>query len=172
MQRDVLKRWFFALGLFALSGAMAACLMAQPPAPRGKDGKKGMPEGEFRTVQGTVKEFTSVPKGETDGLILNNGSWVHWPPHLADRFKAVVEKGDRIKASGYMETGPKNDDSKLDVSVLTNVRTGKTVQNPDRPAPEGAAAPADNADVERRLQALEDKMDELLSEMRRLKNKK
>jgi hypothetical protein len=170
MQRDVLKRWSIALGLFLFSGGVTACLMAQPPTPKSKD-KRGLVQGEYRTTQGTVREFTSAPKGERDGLILNDGTWVHWPPHLADRFTAIVDKGDRVKASGYMDNGPKRDDPKLEVSVLTNSRTGKSVENPDQPAPEGAAT-GGNADIERRLQALEDKMDDLLQEMRRLKGKK
>jgi hypothetical protein len=171
MQRNVLRRSMWALGLLVLSGTMAASLTAQPPAPKGKDGKKGSIQGEFRTAQGTVRDFTTAPKGETDGLILNDGTWVHWPPHMADRFTAIVEKGDRVKATGFMETGPKRDDAKLEVSTLTNQRTGKSVENPDRPAPESTAT-GRNGDIERRLQALEDKMDDLLQEVRRLKGKK
>jgi len=170
MQRDVLKRGIYALGLFALSGAMTACLMAQPPGPKGKD-KKGITQGEFRTAQGTVRDFTSAPKGETDGLILNDGTWVHWPPHMANRFTAIVEKGDRVMAAGFMETGPKRDDPRLEVSRLTNQRTGKSVENPDQPAPPSTRGNG-NGDIERRLQALEDKMDDLLQEVRRIKGKK
>jgi hypothetical protein len=171
MRRDLPKRVVMALSLFLLSGVMTLGILAQPPTPKGKDRKKDAPQGEFRTVQGTVREFTSAPKGETDGLILNDGSWVHWPPHMADRFTAIVSKGDRIKASGYTDNGPKRDDEKLEVSVLTNVRTGKSAENPDQPAPKGATSDP-SGDVERRLQALEDKIDQLTQEVRRLKGKK
>jgi hypothetical protein len=171
MQHKLMSNRPFALGLFILGSAMTTCLMAQPPLPKGKDAKKDAPVGEFRSAQGTVREFTSAPKGEMDGLILNDGTWIHWPPHLADRFTAIAEKGDRVKVTGYMEIGPKRDDVKLEVSTLTNQRTGRTAENPDQPAPEPAAT-GRNGDFERRLQALEDKMDDLLQEVRRLKDKK
>src|SRR5262249_26359959 len=70
------------LGAVLVVGLWAADLTAQPPAP-GPKGRPGPPPGaEFRTVRGTVKEFTTAPKGEVDGLILSDGTWVHWPPHL------------------------------------------------------------------------------------------
>src|SRR5207248_473735 len=86
--------------------------------------------GGAKTVRGTVQSFTSAPKGEVDGLILTDGTWVHWPPHLADRFTPLAAKGDQVKVIGFMETGPKGD-TKLVVSTLTNARTGRTADNPD-----------------------------------------
>ena len=106
-----------------------------------------------------------------DGLILSSGKWVHWPPHLADRFTAIVAKGDRIKADGYWETGPKGD-TKLEVSTLTNLGSNRTSENPDRPPPASARLTAGGAgDVEERLQALEDKVDRLTAEVERLRRR-
>jgi hypothetical protein len=126
-------RFILVLTLMAGLGSGAAWLMAQPGGPANAD---------QRTVRGKVQNFTTAPAGEVDGLILNDGTWVHWPPHLADRFTAIVAKGDQVKAIGFMETGPKGD-TKLEVSSLTNERTGRTSLNPDRPAvasPKGSAA--------------------------------
>jgi hypothetical protein len=89
------------------------------------------------TVRGTVREVTTAPKGEVDGLILNDGTWVHWPPHLQGRFKDIAGKGDRVRATGYWETGPAGD-TKLEVSALTNLGTDQTATNPDRPPPAAA----------------------------------
>jgi hypothetical protein len=137
--------------------------------PRGGKGKQG---GEVRTVQGTVERFTTAPKGEVDGLILNDGTWVHWPPHLQGRFSALVAKGDRVRAAGFWETGPKGD-TKLEVSILTNLGSNKTSENPARPLPASSRLlPGKTGDVEERLQALEDKLDRLMIQIERLGGKK
>jgi hypothetical protein len=118
------------VGLFAF---LAACLCstsidAQPQGKKGK-GPKGPPPGaEILTVRGTVKDFTAAPKGEKDGVILTDGTWVHWPPHLEARFSNIVAKGDKVKVIGWMETGPKGD-TKLEVSSLTNLDTNQTREN-------------------------------------------
>jgi hypothetical protein len=136
-----MRSWFpkrIVLGLAGLAlGVLAtAYLDAQPPGKgKGPKGRPGPPsDAEFVTVRGTVKEFTTAPKGEVDGLMLRDGKWVHWPPHLQNRFKDVAGKGDRVRAAGYWETGPMGD-TKLEVSTLTNLDNDKTAENPDRPPP-------------------------------------
>jgi hypothetical protein len=144
------------------------------PRPKGK-GKAAPPppppdNGPAKTVRGTVKEFTTAPKGEVDGFKLSDGTWVHWPPHLQERFKDIVAKGDRVEAVGQMETGPRGDDPHLEVSTLTNVRTGVRRTNPDRPP---AAVDRGNAkSLEDRVQSLEDKIDRLTRALERLQREK
>jgi hypothetical protein len=157
------------LAVVIVGGLCAAFVMAQPPGPgrKGKGPKGPPPSAELLTRTGTVKELTTAPKGEVDGLILRDGTWVHWPPHLEDRFSDLASKGDRIKATGYMETGPKGD-TKLEVSTLTNLRTKKSADNPDS----ARLIPGKAGNVEDRLQALEDQLDQLRLELQRLKGKK
>jgi hypothetical protein len=136
MRHTFTRKLMRGLAVFIVGGLCASFVMAQPP---GKKGPKGPPfNAEFRTVTGTVRETTTAPKGEVDGVIFNDGTWVHWPPHLADSFSAVAVKGDKIRVRGYMETSPKGD-TRLEVSTLTNLRTQKSVDNPDRPPPADAA---------------------------------
>lgn len=171
MKRLLPRRILLGLGVLNFS-LWATCLSAQPPgAPKGK-GPKGPPgpppDAEFRTVSGTVKEFTTAPKGEVDGLLLTDGTWVHWPPHLQGRFTAIVAKGDRIRVAGSWETGPAGD-TKLEVSTLTNVVSGKTSTNPDRPPARLARRrPASAGEIDERLQALEDRLDKLEAAVERL----
>jgi hypothetical protein len=142
----------FILGLALAGGLCAACLMAQPPGPgrgKGPKGRVGPPPGaEFVTVRGTVKEFTTAPRGEVDGLTLGDGTWVHWPPHLQDRFKDIAARGDRVRAAGYWETSPRGD-TKLEVSTLTNLGTNQTSANPDRPPPAESRPGAGEAETVR-----------------------
>ena len=133
------------------------------------DDDSGPADNGALTVNGIVRELTTAPKGEVDGVILNNGKWVHWPPHLEDRFTSIVAKGDSVRAVGFMETGPKGD-TKLEVSVLTNTRTGKVAQNPDRPLPAADRPDADSR--EERLQALENQIEQILRELQRLRKEK
>jgi hypothetical protein len=146
-----------------------------PPGPKAKGGKKGPPPpviGEAKSVQGTVKSFTTAPKGEVDGAMLDDGTWVHWPPHLADRFTDIIDKGDKVKVVGFMQTGPRGD-TKLEVSTLTNVRTKKTGENPDPPPPvPNRVVPGKTGDNEERIKALEKQLEELQKELKRLQREK
>ena len=125
---------FTAAFRFTIPVLFTACLLlassaahSQEKGKKAKDkGPKGPPPGaEILTVRGTVKDFTTAPKGEKDGVTLTDGTWVHWPPHLADRFSGIVGPGDKVKVVGWMETGKKGE-SKLEVSSVTNLGTNQT----------------------------------------------
>jgi hypothetical protein len=159
--RHVNAKWS-AFGAGALGLLLAFCA----------DGKaQPLREEGARTVRGTVKNFTSAPKGEIDGLVLNDGTVIHWPPHLEARFKAIVAKGDRVEVIGRRETGPEGD-TKIEVRRVTNLRTGAARTNEDVPAPPPALERRGGdrgGTTEERLRALEDKLDRLTEEIRRLK---
>ena len=74
-----------------------------------------------------MQSFTTAPMGEVDGAMLDDGTVIHWPPHLADRFPAFVARGDRIRR-GRMETGPAGD-THLEVQTVTNLRTNASAEN-------------------------------------------
>ena len=136
---------------------------AQPP-----------PRGEVRTVRGTVERLTTAPRGEVDGAVLDDGRWVHWPPHLGDRFSGLVRKGDRIRATGRTETGPKGD-TKFEVESLTNLDSGRSVDLGDGPVMprakgKGRGRPGPAAQEER-MRQLEDQVEQLRREIARLRRK-
>jgi hypothetical protein len=159
-----------------------------PPPPRGPGRLPGPPppvgprSGEVKTLQGRVESFTTAPMGEVDGATLDDGTVVHWPPHLADRFTAILAKGDRVRVSGRMETGPAGD-THFEVQTATNIRTnasasGELAGRPALPGagrvtPEGSddfvQAPGSPQDVQRRLKSLEDQISQLREEIRRLR---
>jgi len=45
--------------------------------------------GETGTAQGRLQSLTSAPMGEIDGAVLDDGTAIHWPPHLADRVRGT-----------------------------------------------------------------------------------
>ncbi len=156
--------------------------LAPPPPPPGPLGRRriaGFRFSEVRTAQGRVQSFTTAPMGEVDGATLDDGTVIHWPPHLADRFTAAIGRGDRVKVTGWMETGPAGD-THLEAQTATNLRTNATASNDVTvPAPE-RSVPADSSDfvaspdppgkVERRLRGLEDQVAQLREEIRNLRH--
>jgi len=152
-----------------------------PPPPPGPRRGNAPTATASRTAQGNVQRMTSAPMGEIDGAVLDDGTVIHWPPHLADRFSAIVARGDRIKVSGWMETGLAGD-THLEVRTATNLRTNAAASNdvagpppqpPGRVVPDDSgdfsAPPARPGDVERRLKALDDQIAQLREEIRSLR---
>ena len=126
--------------------------------------------------------MTSAPMGEIDGAVLDDGTVIHWPPHLADRFSAIIARGDRVKVSGWMETGPAGD-THFEVLTATNLRTNASASNDvtwpaltqsrprcPRRLRDFAATPDQPGDVERRLKALEDQITQLREEIRKIRD--
>jgi hypothetical protein len=147
------------------------------------EGKAQEPRpGAAKTAQGRVESFTTALMGEVDGATLDDGTVVHWPPHLADRFTAILAKGDRVRVSGRMETGPAGD-THFEAETATNIRTNASTSSelagrpplpgPGRVTPGGSddfvQAPDSPQDVQRRLKSLEDQISQLREEVRRLR---
>jgi hypothetical protein len=152
-----------------------------PPPPPGRRGPAVGPPpppppaplaGDLETVRGKVQRFTTAPRGETDGAVLGDGTVIHWPPHLADRFTDLISRGDRVRAKGRMETGPEGD-THLEVQEVTNMRTNESAQNDAGPPPPPAgpsrvAAPREGSRAQR-LRDLEDQLDQIRRDIERLR---
>jgi hypothetical protein len=143
----------------AVASLLVVVLYGVVNAQRGED---------LETVRGTVERLTTAPKGEVDGAKLDDGTVVHWPPHLERRFTAIVAKGDRIEAAGRLETTPRGD-KVLEVRKITNLKTDASRTNEDAPVPPDDLRGDANADVEQRLRAVEKKLDRVLEEIKRLR---
>lgn len=149
-----------------------------PPPRSGDRPDAGADRAETREVEGRVERLTTAKRGEIDGAVLNDGTWVHWPPHLEDRFSTIVKAGDRLRVSGRNETG-KEGELRFETRSLTNVETRSTVENPDfafggRAIAEGRreAARGSSTDRERRLRDLEDQIGRLQRELEGLRSAK
>ncbi len=150
-----------------LGPVLCAGVQAQPPG-----------DGDVRTVTGKVRNFTTAPKGEVDGAMLDDGTWLHWPPHLEERFTAILKRGDQVRATGQTETAPRGE-THFEVQSVTNLRTRTSADNPDfadeppagRPGPRRLATPP-APDREQRLRDLEHQVDQLRREIERLRREK
>jgi hypothetical protein len=150
---------------------------AGPPVPPRGPGRRGprIATGPERTVTGMVRSLNTAPRGEIDGAVLDDGTLVHWPPHMQDRFRGIVAVGDQIRAVGRTETGPAGD-THFEVESVTNLRSNATVTNPDL-APLGPNAgvnpatgvPGPAIELEQRLRNLESRLDQLQREIEQLR---
>lgn len=53
------------------------------------------------SVSGTLARWLINPNGEADGLLLDNGTQVNFPPHLSADLTALVQAGDRVEVTGW-----------------------------------------------------------------------
>jgi len=92
--------------------------------------------GEYEKIDGVIDEFMTAPRGEIDGATLVDGTVLHWPPHLGDRFREAIDEGDHVEVRGHRET-KKHGEVRFEVDELKNVETGEVIRNdgPKPPAP-------------------------------------
>lgn len=102
-----------------------------------RNGRAQPPDGSSTTVESIVKGYTMAPMGEINGVTLDDGTILHWPAALAERFTRVATKGDRVRATGWVKTGP-NGEMLLEVQRFTNLRSNVSATNEaGPPAPVG-----------------------------------
>lgn len=87
------------------------------------------------TAQATVGRLLVNPFGEVDGVLLDTGTIVTFPPHMNVELAAAVKPGDRVEVKGYPETP-----TQIKGYVITNSRTNQTVVVHPKP-PAGATMP-------------------------------
>src|ERR1700716_362940 len=82
--------------------------------------------------RGTVRQYTLTPRGDADGLILNDGTEVKLPPHLTGQIVFAIRPGDQVSIRGLRARAI----PLIDAASITNVATGKGVVDngpPDGP---------------------------------------
>ena len=130
----------------------------RPPPPAGDHGRRG--PGAFESIEGTLKSFTTAPKGETDGAVLSDGRVIHWPPHREDEFAKVAAIGDRVRVEGRAKRAP-HGETRIEVDSIEKL-DGKS----DGPAKEVRSSDSDARmrKLEERLERIEAKLTELISQ--------
>ena len=94
--------WMAALSLMpiAQAGNEAMFLHMQPNAPA-TSGAAAIPVTP--AAQGKVSRLLVNPFGEVDGLLLDTGTLVTFPPHMGEQLTAAVKPGDRVEVKGFPE---------------------------------------------------------------------
>jgi len=87
------KRFRYAL-LAATLVAGAAGTMAAAQTATSYD------PAQLPTTKGRVAQYSMTPRGDVDGLILDDGTEIHMPPHLGTQLVFAVKPGDQVTVHG------------------------------------------------------------------------
>jgi hypothetical protein len=71
---------------------------------------------------GTIEMFLLNPEGEPDGLVLTDGTEVHFPPHLAAQVLSSLRPGSAVTVSGIRPRGV------ADMIAAVALETGESVR--------------------------------------------
>jgi hypothetical protein len=85
-------------------------------------------------LQGKVAEYSLTPRGDVDGLILDDGTEIHLAPHLGAQLVFAIKPGDRVTVHGLRARAI----AMVQAMSVTNDATGATVTDN---GPGGPAAP-------------------------------
>jgi hypothetical protein len=111
----------------ATSPTPAPPAVAAPPPP-----STGFPYGtqQLPRFKGTVTRYTLTPRGDVDGLLLSEGTEVHFPPHMSTQLVYAIKPGDAVTVRGLKAYSM----PLIDALTISNDASGQTVvdRGPDR----------------------------------------
>ena len=86
------------------------------------------------TAAGRVAQYTLTPHGDVDGLILEDGTEIHLPPHLGPQLVRTVRPGDAVTVRGLRARAI----PMMQAMAVTNDVTGASVADTGSPDPASA----------------------------------
>lgn len=98
---------------------------------------------QLPAIQGKVAEYSLTPHGDVDGLILDDGTEVHLPPHLGTQLVYAVKPGDEVTVRGLKARAI----AMVQAMSVKNDATGNTVTD------NGAGGPPGPRDAQQALSA-------------------
>ena len=92
---------------------------------------------QLPAVKGRVAEYSLTPRGDVDGLILDDGTQVHLPPRLGTQLVFAVKPGDAVTIHGLKA----REAPMVQAMQVTNDASGQSVIDagpaPGGPGPKG-----------------------------------
>ncbi|HJS86743.1 MAG TPA: hypothetical protein VJ779_14900, partial [Acetobacteraceae bacterium] len=85
---------------------------------------------QLPAIKGKVAQYSLTPRGDVDGLILDNGTEVHFPPHLSTQVVYAVRPGDTVTVHGLKAQAL----PMVQAMSITNDASGQTVTDNGPPA--------------------------------------
>jgi hypothetical protein len=108
---------------------------APPPPPLAvapQSGPVSSDSGMDTTITGSVRSFNYGPAGEVNGVILDQGTVVYFPPDQAGQITQLAQVGSRIRVRGALRQGPAGN-ALIAAETLTNRRTSNSISVADQP---------------------------------------
>lgn len=129
------QRWMLLLLMLAVPFAATA----QGKKDKGKGADEFLRAQAYANAppvaQATASRLLINPFGEVDGVLLDTGTIVTFPPHMSVQLAAAIKAGDPVVVKGYLETP-----TQIKGYVITNTRSNQTVMTQPKP-PAGAKMP-------------------------------
>jgi hypothetical protein len=100
-----------------------AIVQPAPPPPNGPPPAAAGDLQQLPATGGTVSRYTLTPRGDVDGLILADGTEVHFPPHLSTQLVYAIKPGDTVTVRGLRALNA----PLIAAIAITNDATGNTV---------------------------------------------
>src|SRR5258708_812817 len=83
-----------------LGALLTATALSAGTAVFGQPGGPMWDSSQLPETKGTVKQYTLTPRGDVDGLIVNDGTEIKLPPHLTAQIVYAVKPGDAVSVHG------------------------------------------------------------------------
>jgi hypothetical protein len=124
------------------TGAPTAVPLAAPaPPPAANAYGPGLAAQPVNARKGTIKAFNLGPNGETDGLILSDGTAVFFPPETGEPLRASIKEGSRITFTGVSRPVAFNRVVVDAQTITANGQTFTAAVAPPPPPPDGPPPP-------------------------------
>ena len=88
---------------------------------------------QLPAFKGRVAQYSLTPRGDVDGLILDDGTEVHLPPHLSTQLAFAARPGDAVTIHGLKA----RELPMIQAMSVSNDASGTTVVDNGPPAPDG-----------------------------------
>jgi hypothetical protein len=119
-----------------LASLMAATILGSGTAAYSQAGGAMWDPSQLPETRGMVKQYTLTPRGDVDGLILNDGTEIELPPHLTSQVVFAVRPGDAVAIRGLKARAM----PLIEAASVTNLVTGATVVDNSPPGGPGRIA--------------------------------
>ena len=113
----------FVISIFLAAGSGAA---------RGQ-GIAGADPDQIPAIHGKAAQYSLTPRGEVDGLILDDGTQVHMPPHVGAQLVFAIKPGEQITVRGLRA----RQIALIEAVSITNDATHLSVTDTGPPGPGG-----------------------------------
>ncbi|HVH42205.1 MAG TPA: hypothetical protein VM925_07665 [Labilithrix sp.] len=127
---------------FALASMIGGCKATWSSTPSSTTGTSSA-AADTRSVTGRIASYTTAPKGEMDGFILDTGNRVHFPINTGKAVLPYIQKGEEVRVVGTLADRP--DGKVIEATSITNVAKRETINvasvSPPPAAPPTAAPP-------------------------------
>jgi hypothetical protein len=124
-----MRRFRSALLAASAAGLIAAGIAHAQPAPT-------YDPAQLPVTKGKIAGYSLTPRGDVDGVFLDNGTEVHFPPHLGTQIVFTARPGDAVTIHGLQARSL----PLVQGVSLTNDATNQTVTDtgpPGGPGPRG-----------------------------------